>query len=67
MVEERVGRGGELDGSARERDGRGVLAAPGQRLGPDAAPRHGRLQVVASERLALVAHSLGLGGPAERE
>ena len=56
-----------IDGGARERDGGGVLAAPGQCLGADAAPRHRRLQVVAGERLALVAHGLSLGRPPLRQ
>ncbi len=48
-------------------DGGGVLAAPRQRLGAHAAPGDRRLQVVAGERLALVAERFGLGGPALRQ
>ena len=56
-----------VDGGARELDGGGVLAAPRQRLGAHAAPGDRRLQVVAGERLALVAERLGLGGATLRE
>jgi hypothetical protein len=67
MIEERVGRGGEVDGGTRQRDGGVVLAATCQRLGAYAAPRDPGLQVVAREGLALVAQALGLAGPIQRE
>ena len=67
MVEERVGGGGDLDRGARELDRGGVLAAPRQRLGAHAAPGDRRLQVVAGERLALVAERFGLVDATLRE
>src|SRR5206468_6821976 len=67
VVQQSVGRGGDVDGCTRELDGGGMLATPRQRLCPYAAPGDGGLQVVAGERLALVAQRLGLGGPALRE
>jgi len=45
----------------------GAVASPRQRLGPDAAPRDRRLEVVARERLALVAERFGFGGPTQRQ
>ena len=60
VVEQRVGGGGDGDRGLRQLDRRGVLAALRQRLGAHAAPGDGRLQVVAGERLALVAQRLGL-------
>src|SRR5207249_1763155 len=67
VIEQRVGRGGEVDGGAGEVDGGSMLATPRQRLRPYAAPGDRRLQIVASERLALVAQGLGLRRPALRE
>src|SRR5262245_42829665 len=62
MVEERVGRGGDVDGGPGKSDGGCMLAPPCQRLGPHAAPGDGRVEVVAGERLALVAECFGLRG-----
>src|SRR5262249_59762902 len=58
----RLAGGGEVDGGPGEVARRGMLTAPRQRLGPHLAPGDRRVQVVAGERLALVAERLGLHG-----
>jgi hypothetical protein len=67
VVEQRVGRRCDRDGGARELDRGRMLPASRERLGPHATPRDRRPQVVARERLALVAQRLRVGVPAESE
>ena len=67
VVEERVGGRSDVDRFDCELDCGSVLAAPRERLGPNAAPRDRRPEVVAGERLALVAERLGLGVPIQCE
>src|SRR5262249_59959734 len=55
VVEERVGRGGDVDGGPAEVDGGGRLATPRPCLRPNPAPRDGRLRALAGERPPLVA------------
>ena len=62
MVEQRIGGGRDVDGSTGEGDGGDVVATARQRLGAHAAPGDRRLEVIARERLALVAERLGFGG-----
>jgi hypothetical protein len=60
VMQEGIGRGGQVDGG-------GMLPASRQGLGPHAPPGDRGLEVVARERLAVVAERLGVGGSPLKE
>ena len=60
VVDDEVGRGGDLDRLGRERDPAGDVAARREHLGACAAPRDRGLEVLAGELLARGGHGLGV-------
>ena len=67
VVEKRVGRGGDLDRLGGELDTSRVFSASRQGFGAHAAPRDRGLQVVPSQRLALMRKRFRLPVPILRE
>ena len=67
VIEQRVGRRGDVDGGAGELHGRAVIAATSESLGAHTTPRDRGLEIIAGQLLALAAHHLGLGRAILRE